>query len=107
MAAASASATDSVVDVPDTISVSFLPKNSELSQKVLEKGLNYFTQSYVHDIRVSKVEKHVQVYAKCWRSMRKSEPAYPLRVEIDTENSTLSESYCECKAGYVFIFLPI
>jgi hypothetical protein len=94
-------ATDSIVDVPDTISISFLPQSETLSERVITKGLNYFTQSYIHDVRVLKLEKSVRVDAKCWRSMRKSEQPYALQIEIDVAKSILTESYCKCKAGYV------
>jgi predicted metal-dependent peptidase len=42
-------ASDSLEKIPDNIAVSFLPDFESLSKKALEKGLNYFTQGYVHD----------------------------------------------------------
>jgi hypothetical protein len=33
--------------------VSFLPDFESLSKKALEKGLNYFTQGYIHNIKIS------------------------------------------------------
>ncbi|XP_061169225.1 uncharacterized protein LOC133178539 [Saccostrea echinata] len=99
MASDSASATDSVVYVPDTISVSYLDRSKDLSQKVLEKGLNCFTQGCIHNIRVSKPENRIRVDANCWRSKRKSQPPYSLQIEINVEKSTLTESYCKCKVG--------
>jgi tyrosyl-tRNA synthetase len=41
-------ASDSLEKIPDNIAVSFLPDFKSLSKKALEKGLNYFTQGYIH-----------------------------------------------------------
>ena len=40
----------SLEKIPDNIAVSFLPDFESLSKKVLEKGLNYFTQGYIRNI---------------------------------------------------------
>ena len=44
----------SLEKIPDNIAVSFLPDFESLSKKVLEKGLNYFTQGYIRNIKISK-----------------------------------------------------
>jgi hypothetical protein len=41
------------VGMYDNIAVSFLPNCESLSKNALEKGLNYFTQGYIHDIKIS------------------------------------------------------
>ena len=46
-------ASDSLEKISDNIAVSFLPDFESLSKKALEKGLNYFTQGYIHDIKIS------------------------------------------------------
>ena len=46
-------ASDSLEKIPDNIAVSFLPDFESLSKKALEKGLNYFTQGYIHNIKIS------------------------------------------------------
>lgn len=89
-----------LLDIPDNIGVSFLPNNKNLSTKCLEKGLNYFTQGYIHNIRVFKLESRVQVSAKCWRSMRKNDSPHSLHIEISIAgDERITESYCSCKAG--------
>jgi hypothetical protein len=42
-----------------------------LSKKALEKGLNYFTQGYIHNIKISEARGAMRVDARYWRSMRK------------------------------------
>jgi hypothetical protein len=44
-----------------------------LSKKALEKGLNYFTQGYINNIKISEARGAMRVDARCWRSMRKSQ----------------------------------
>ena len=89
----------SLEKIPDNIAVSFLPDFESLSKKVLEKGLNYFTQGYICNIKISEAHGAMRVDARCWRSMRKSPDSQNLHVEIDDDK--LSESYCTCKVGYV------
>ena len=89
---------DSLEKIPDNIAVSFLP-GFESSKKALEKGLNYFTQGYIHNIKISEARGVIRVDARCWRSMRKSQDPHNLHVEIGDDK--LSESYCTCKAGYI------
>jgi hypothetical protein len=50
--------------------------------KALEKGLNYFTQDYIHNIKISEARGAIRVDARCWRSMRKSQDPRNLHVEI-------------------------
>ena len=90
-------ASDSLEKIPENIGVSFLPDSDSLSKKASEKGLNYFTQGYIHEMKISDVHGTVRVDAKCWRSMRKNQPPHNLHIEIGKD--TLSESYCSCKAG--------
>jgi hypothetical protein len=40
-----------------------------LSKKALEKGLNYFAQGYIHNIKISEARGAIRVDARCWRSM--------------------------------------
>ena len=79
---------------PDNIAVSFLPDFESLSKKVLEKGLNYFTQGYIHNIKISEAHGTMRVV-----SMRKSQDPHNLHVEIGDDK--LSESYSTSKDGYV------
>lgn len=92
---------DRLEKIPENISVSYLPESKSLSQRILGKGLNYYTQSYIHNIHVFEDET-IRVVAKCWRSMRKNENPHKLHIEIGEEK--LLESFCTCKAGYEFHF---
>jgi hypothetical protein len=95
-------ASDSLEKIPNNIAVSFLPGFESLSKKALEKGLNYFTQGYIHNIKISEARGAIvaiRVDARCWRSMRKSQDPHNLHVEIGDDK--LSKSYCTCKAGYI------
>ena len=47
-------------------SLSFLSKSSSLSEKSLERGLNYYTQGYIHEIKIFEdTNAVVRVDAKC------------------------------------------
>jgi hypothetical protein len=50
-------ASDSFEKIPDNIAISFLPDFESLSKKALEKGLNYFTHGYIHDIKISEAHE--------------------------------------------------
>jgi hypothetical protein len=56
----------------------FLPDFESLSKKALVKGLNYFTQGYIHNIKISEAHGTMHVDARCWRSMRKSQDPHNL-----------------------------
>ena len=88
---------DSLEKIPENIAVSFLPNSESLSKKILQKGLNYFTQGYIHNIKISEAHGTIRVDAKCWRSMRKSQAPHKLHIEVG--DKTLTESFCSCKAG--------
>jgi hypothetical protein len=92
-------ASNSLEKIPDNIAVSFLPDFESLSKKALEKGLNYFTQGYIHNIKNSEARGTMRVDARCWRSMRKSQDPCNRHVEIGDDK--LSESYCTCKTWYI------
>ena len=79
-------ASDSLEKIPNNIAVSFLPGFESLSKKALEKGLNYFTQGYIHNIKISEARGAMRVDARCWRSLRKSQDPHNLHVEIDDDN---------------------
>ena len=98
------SPSDNLAKIPEQISVSFLPDHSDLSQKVLEKGLNYFIQGFVHDIKIchapntgASAPSDTRVDAKCWRSMKKKEDPHKLYLEIN--DNKIPEAVCTCKVG--------
>ena len=71
MASADAEASDTLVIITDNISVKFLPNYDKLADRILNRGLKYYTQGYIHNIKIFNEENHVRVVADCWRSMRK------------------------------------
>ena len=100
------SPSDNLAKIPDQISVSFLPDHSDLSQKVLEKGLNYFIQGFVHDIKIchapntgASAPSGTRVDAKCWRSVKKNEDPHKLHLEIN--DNKISEAVCTDRKSVV------
>ena len=92
--------------VPDDISVIYIKNFEKLSSKALDRGVSYYTESYVHEISIRRVVDEndrtlLSVTAKCWRSMAKSRKPHSLNFELDlnTKDKTLIEPYCSCKAG--------
>jgi hypothetical protein len=90
---------DDISKIPEDISLLYLPNHDTISQKAREKGLNYFTQGYVHNIRIMHDNDAVRVHARCWRSMRKSSAPHTLDLEISPSSKRITEAYCSCKAG--------
>ncbi len=100
--------TDSLLGIPDNISISFLQGSSSHPQRILDKALNYYTQGYIHDIRIATTERDVtgpstsssnsvHVRGRCWRSMRKNESPHTVFLDIGREK--VSDAHCSCKAG--------
>lgn len=103
-AAVLAQPSDDLRKIPDQISVSFLKEHANISERVLEKGLNYFSNGYIHEIKIydmkttsENLQCELRVEAKCWRSMRKNED--PHKVEIEIKGNKIPEALCNCKAG--------
>jgi len=90
---------DNLCKIPDDISLSYLLKHETLSHKAKEKGLNYFTQGYVHEIMINDETEDVKVCARCWMSMCKSEAPHTIKITISSSLKRLSKAYCSCKAG--------
>ena len=94
------SGTDSLRNIPDDISVCYLPEYLNISKRSQEKGLRFFTQGYIHDIKVNDTDiAAIKVYARCWRSMRKSELPHKIDITISVTDKKLTNAYCTCKAG--------
>ena len=71
-------ASDSLEKIPDNIAVSFLTNFESLSKRALEKGLNYFTQGYIHDIKISEAHGTMRVGCKMLAvNEKKSRPTQP------------------------------
>jgi len=52
MATDTVSAIESLASIDEDISFKYLPNHDILSERVIGRGLNYFTQGYVHDIKL-------------------------------------------------------
>ena len=95
--------------IPDNFSISFLPEYQNISQKAQQKGLNYYLQGYVHDIKIFvssptssdslTVTKVTLVSAKCWRSMRKNDRPHNISFTLKNAEELIEDSHCSCKAG--------
>ena len=81
----------------------FSSKQLKFVTKSLERGLNYYVQGYIHDVKIFNEKNVVQVTAKCWRSMRKSEKPHQLNLTLSTRSIT--DSFCSCTAGQVSQFV--
>lgn len=55
-----AAATESLKNIPQDISVSYLPNANSLSQKALDKAFNILTQGYIHDVKFFEEEAHCE-----------------------------------------------
>jgi len=97
MASADAETSDTLVNISDNISVKFVPNYDKLADRILNRGLNYYTQGYIHNIKIFNEENRVRVVADCSRSMRKNEK--PHRLNIDLSDEKITESHCSCKVG--------
>ena len=101
--------------IPDNFSISFLPQyqnisqkaHQNISQKAQQKGLNYYLQGYVHDIKIfvssptssDSLTKVTLVSAKCWRSMRKNDRPHNISFTLKNAEELIEDSHCSCKAG--------
>lgn len=100
--AASTNRYTNLLAVPSDISIEYF-QDADLSKRAKERGYNFFTNGYVHGLKLVKTstETMIDVGAKCYRSMRKSETPHIINLTIDTEKKNITERHCSCKAGYL------
>lgn len=80
-------------------------KNILIFKRVKERGYNYFMNSYVYVLKLYKFsDELIDIVVKCFWFMCKSEVLYKINMIIMIIILSISESYCLCKVGYVFIF---
>lgn len=92
-----------LTSIPSDISLDYF-KNTSISKRAKERGYNYFMNSYVHALKLYKSsDESIDIAAKCFRSMRKSEAPHKINMTITITTSSITESHCSCKAGYVLI----
>ncbi|XP_062585783.1 uncharacterized protein LOC134247430 [Saccostrea cucullata] len=83
--------------IPSDISLDYF-KNIVLSKRSKERGYNFFINGYINALKLFKSnDTSVDISAKCFRSMRKSEAPHKINMTITT--SAITESLCTCKAG--------
>ncbi|XP_076084541.1 uncharacterized protein LOC143055291 [Mytilus galloprovincialis] len=87
----------SLSDLPNNFQLGYL--NCEISLKCKQTGFKYFSEGYIHNVKMLKqvVEQTVNISAKCHRSQRKNE--IPHSVEIDVNGGQIELSNCSCTAG--------
>ena len=82
-----------IMNVPIQLIDDFLRKNSKISTKSNQQGLQYALEEYVHDIKVSSNKIEARVY----HSQRKREKPHLLQVNFMGNSITGQE--CSCIAG--------
>ncbi|XP_052704544.1 uncharacterized protein LOC128180458 [Crassostrea angulata] len=88
-----------LTSIPLDISLDYF-KNTSISKRAKERGYNYFMNSYAHALNLYKSsDESIDIAAKCFRSMRKSEAPHKINMTITITTSSISESHCSCKAG--------
>jgi len=103
MAAAAEADTRSLANIPADFSVEYLPNLKSIAERITRKALNLYTQGYIHKIEIFNEKlPMINLCARCWRSMRKSEKPHDVRIEIDGPRRLISDAYCTCKVGYGF-----
>ena len=96
--AASLSNGGDVALIPDGFSIANHPDCDQISQRARERGLNFYTQGYIHDIKIVNGSTIV-VDGKCYPSMRKSAKPHQIHLDISRDNGVISDALCSCKAG--------
>lgn len=100
MADSSRKINDSLTNIPENISITYLPDHETLSEKARKRVLNNYTQGYIHGIKIGDGEtEKVHVTGRCWPSMRKNQPPHTLFIKIDKPNDSITDGHCSCKAG--------
>ena len=81
--------------------------DTPLTKRSKERGYLFFSQGYVHETVIYKNNDSdvVEIKAKCYRSMRKSQPPHKINLIIsptqqdDGRKNRITESTCSCVAG--------
>ncbi|XP_064615112.1 uncharacterized protein LOC135479239 [Liolophura sinensis] len=86
--------------LPQEISTDYFGDANVLTKRAKERGYNFFVNGYVHALKVNSSSKNiVDISAKCYRSMRKSEQPHRIDMTIHTQERRITDSHCSCKAG--------
>jgi len=93
MAAAAEADSRSLANILADCSVEYLPNFKYIGERITRKALNLDTHKI--DIYNEKLPT-INIRAKCWRSMRKSEKPHDVRIEIDGPRRFIINPYCTC-----------
>ena len=92
--------------LPNAVDLHLFGKE-KLSKRGKVRGYNFFKNGYVHKVEFEVLkDSQVAVQAKCFRSMRKSDPPHSLNVCFQ-QNGFIAESKCTCVAGYVRCYVEL
>ncbi|KAJ8319713.1 hypothetical protein KUTeg_002734 [Tegillarca granosa] len=86
--------------IPEDFSITYFKVN--FSQKALNRGLSYYKEGYIHNIKVTKGPNgETEISGRCYKSMRKGEKPHVLSVTVTEMNSNhfACDAYCSCTAG--------
>ncbi len=100
MADVASSSVVSLNSISDHFSLSFL-QGEDISLRIKKLAYSFFSENYLHDIKLSKDGDIICVDAKCFRSMKQSEP--PHRLVIKISSVSITDASCTCTAGWVTI----
>jgi len=86
--------------VPNDLSMEYF-SDADLTKRAQERGYNFFTNGYVHGVRLftTSDELCVDVAAKCYRSMKKNEHPHAVSLTINRKDKIFTERHCSCQAG--------
>lgn len=84
-------------DVPDDISPALL---HNVSLKSKQTGFKYFSEGYIHDVRMYLNDGSISMKCKCHRSMRKNESPHAVFLDVSAgKPGCILSSHCTCQAG--------
>ena len=93
-------------NIPFSLNITWLEINGILSQRSREQGSRFFREGYIHGVTLGVAKtgssttvdaSSTTVDAKCYRSMRKSEP--PHKLFLTVADDKLEDALCSCTAG--------
>jgi len=85
-------------NIPFSLNITWLEINGILSQRSREQGSRFFREGDIHGVTLGVAKTgSTTVDAKCYRSMRKSEPPHKLFLAVADDK--LEDALCSCTAG--------
>lgn len=70
-----------------------------LPSRAKERVYNLFINGYVHTVKIySNTDKTIEITAKCYRSMKKSEDPHKVSMTRDCIECAIDDIHCSCQA---------